>query len=337
MPKSDAITVVPPNWRVEPLPLDDTPLRFDHILARAKVMKQVLNRLLAAAHSDISVLVLGETGTGKDLAARSIHLRSRRREGPFVALNAGAIPRDLVASELFGHEPGSFTGAQARRPGKLALAQGGTLFLDEINSMDLQAQASLLRVLEDGTYFPVGGDRMHKADVRIIAASNSDLKALADKGLFRQDLYWRLEAFILKLPPLRERAGGVPLLAREFLREFNSAHGLAVKGVSPEAAALMEAYPWPGNVRELKNVVQSAMLVAREGAILPRHLPGRLLQPGPASEGFPFDGNLDMRSMQAAYARHVLALCAGNKSSAAQRLGISRKALYALLARAPKD
>lgn len=328
---------MPPNLRMEPLALDDTPVRFDHMLARAKVMKQVLNRLLAAAHTDVSVLILGETGTGKDLVAESIHLRSRRREGPFVALNAGAIPRDLVASELFGHEPGSFTGAQSRRQGKLARANGGTLFLDEINSMDLQAQAALLRVLEDGSYFSVGGDQARSADVRIIAASNVDLQALAAKGLFRLDLYWRLEIFTLELPPLRDRPGAVPLLAQEFLREFNAAHGAAVKGIDGETAKLLESYSWPGNVRELKNVIQSALLVARTGMLRPQHLPDRFFRVKPIEKQFQIDGTLPMRAAMDVYARHVMEICAGNKSAAALKLGISRKALYAILKRSDGD
>ncbi|HTB22576.1 MAG TPA: sigma 54-interacting transcriptional regulator [bacterium] len=332
-PKDFKVTSVPPNLRVEPLPLDDTPVRFDHILARAKVMKRVLNRLLAAAQTNVAVLILGETGTGKDLAAESIHLRSRHREGPFVALNVGAIPRDLVASELFGHEAGSFTGAQTRRQGKLARAQGGTLFLDEINSMDLQAQAALLRVLENGSYFPVGSDQSRTADVRIIAASNADLQALAAKGLFRLDLYWRLETFILHLPPLRERPGAVPLLAQQFLREFNAAHGLSVKGIDEQAAALLESYPWPGNVRELKNVIQSALLIARTGMLGPQHLPERILQSKPDGDSFKVPDDLSLKALTAAYSRHVLAACGGNKSKAADRLGITRKSLYAILKR----
>lgn len=331
------ITSVPHDLQPEPLALDDTPVRFDHILARAKVMKRVLNRLLAAAQTDVSILILGETGTGKDLVAESIHLRSRRRDGPFVALNAGAIPRDLVASELFGHETGSFTGAQARRQGKLAKAQGGTLFLDEINSMDLQAQAALLRVLEDGSYFPVGSDQLRKTDVRIIAASNVDLHALAGKGLFRQDLFWRLETFTLSLPPLRERPGGVPLLAQQFVREFNAAHGLGVKGIDDQAARLLESYAWPGNVRELKNVIQSALLVARSGMLGPSHLPERFHQSKPVAETFHVSVERTMREVMDAYACHVLAACEGNKSEAAERLGISRKSLYAILKRAENE
>jgi transcriptional regulator with PAS, ATPase and Fis domain len=297
-------------------------------------MKQVLNRLLAAAHTDVSILILGETGTGKDLVAESIHLRSRRRDKPFVALNAGAIPRDLVASELFGHEPGSFTGAQNRRPGKLAQARGGTLFLDEINSMDLQAQAALLRVLEDGSYFPVGSDTPRYADVRVIAASNVDLQALASKGLFRLDLYWRLETFTLRLPPLRDRPGGVPLLAQQFLREFNAAHGLSVRGMEPAAARLLESYSWPGNVRELKNVIQSALLIARTGLLGPQHLPERLLNPKGEQDQVSVPAGLTLRRVADLYVLRTLDACKGNKSVAAAKLGISRKALYAVMKRA---
>jgi DNA-binding NtrC family response regulator len=327
--------IVAPGWRIEPLPLDDQPIRLDRILARAKVMKQVLNRLLAAARSQLPVLILGETGTGKELAAESIHLRSRRNQGPFVALNASAIPRELVASELFGHEAGAFTGATKTRPGKLARAHRGTLFLDEVDSMEMGTQSALLRFLEDGVFEPVGGDRPRHVDVRVIAATNCDLEERVAQGRFRQDLYWRLAGFILKLPPLRERTGGILMLAREILRELDHVQGLAVRGFSRDAEALLEAYPWPGNVRELRHVVQSSALLAQGRMIGPEDLPERFFGPPLSDPEFRYPGGRKLAALQRAYIEHALALCQGNKSAAAQRLGISRKALYAALRRPP--
>jgi two-component system response regulator HydG len=323
-------------WQSEAIPMDDAPLRFDRILARAKVMKQVLQRLQLAAESDIPVLILGETGTGKDLVAQSIHLRSKRRKGPFVALNAGAIPRDLVASELFGHEQGAFTGAVRSQPGKLALARGGTLFLDEINALDPQAQAALLRVLENREYYPVGSHRLQAVDLRVIAASNSDLLQAVKSGAFREDLYYRLEVFTLKLPPLRERKGAVAMLAQEFLREVNLSYALQVHSIDPAAMRRLEAYPWPGNVRELKNVIQRAVLLARDGELGEEHLPERFLKPAdqaPENMHLQFVPGHRLAELERAYIKMTLEHCAGNKSRAATLLGISRKNLYEKLAR----
>jgi transcriptional regulator with PAS, ATPase and Fis domain len=324
------------QWPGESIPMDDTPLRFDRILARAKVMKQVLQRLQLAAASDVPVLILGETGTGKDLVAQSIHLRSRRRKGPFVALNAGAIPRDLVASELFGHEQGAFTGALRSQAGKLALARGGTLFLDEINALDLQAQATLLRVLENREYYPVGSQRLQSVDLRVIAASNADLSAAVKNGSFREDLYYRLEVFTLKLPPLRERKGAVAMLAQEFLREVNQSYELKVHSIATPAMRRLEAYAWPGNVRELKNVIQRGVLLARQGELGEEHLPERFTkaaEPMPGALRLDFSAGRSLAHLERAYIRLTLDMCQGNKSRAASLLGISRKNLYEKLAR----
>lgn len=324
------------QWQSTAIPMDDAPLRFDRILVRAKVMKQVLQRLLTAAQSDLPVLVLGETGTGKDLVAESIHRRSKRCKGPFVALNAASIPKDLVASELFGHEQGAFTGALRRRGGKLALAQGGTLFLDEVNLLDLQSQAAFLRVLENREYYPVGSQQLQRVDIRVIAASNVDLLGEVEAGRFRQDLYYRLEGFSLKLPPLRERRGAVPMLALEFLREVNLLYSLQVRTISAAAMARLEAFDWPGNVRELKSVIQRAVLLARSGPVLPEHLPERFLSSQvetPSENEIRFGPRLPLKKVEASYLRFVLKSCGGNKSEAAVVLGISRKALYEKLAR----
>lgn len=324
-------------WQEGSIPLDETPIRFDRILARAQVMKQVLQRLQTAASRDIPVLILGETGTGKDLVAQSIHRRSQRKDGPYIAINAGAIPRDLVSSELFGHEQGSFTGAHRAQGGKIAMADQGTLFLDEIDGLDFQAQTSLLRVLENYEYYPLGSKHLKKADVRVIAASNTDLQEKVAQGSFRKDLFYRLEVFTLNLPPLRQRLGAVPLLAQEFLREVNQSYGLQVNGIDPAALRSLDGYAWPGNVRELKNVIQRAVLLARQGKIDESHLPDRFVR-SRAKDAVAWHGlapGLTLEELEYRYLGLTLAHCKGNKSRAAGMLGISRKALYAKLARIP--
>jgi transcriptional regulator with PAS, ATPase and Fis domain len=322
------------TWQDGFIPLDETPIRFDRILARAKVMKQVLQRLQMAAVREIPVLILGETGTGKDLIAQSIHRRSQRKEGPYIAVNVAAIPRDLFVSELFGHAKDSAT-ARANG-GMISMAERGTLFLDEIDALDLQAQASLLGVLEDLEYHPLGSKQLKKADIRIIAASNTDLQEKVRLGAFRQDLYYRLEAFTLTVPPLRNRSGGIPLLAQEFLREMNQNYGLQVSGIDPVALQRLETYSWPGNVRELKNVIQRAILLARRGRVEESHLPERFMadRASDIEQGQLLVPGLKLKELERKYVKMTLTHCKGNKSRAAHMLGISRKALYAKMRRA---
>jgi DNA-binding NtrC family response regulator len=318
-------------WQSGSIPMDETPIRFDRILARAKVMKQVLQRLLTAAALDSPVLLMGEPGTGKDLVARSVHLRSRRRSGPFVSLNVRAVPRDLVTTELFGH-------AQVRADGtglgKLAQAKGGSFFLEGVDSMDLDAQAALLRALAQGQYTPLGSQRAQPLDLRLIAASLSDLGALVRRGLFLPALLERLGGFTLSLPPLRQRSGGVPMLAQEFLREVNLAYGLKVTGISVSALEHLETYAWPGNVREFKTVIQRAVLLARSGKIEETHLPGRLLRmtvPDEVPE-IRLPAGHRLAELEQQYIQATLRYCGGNKSRTAKLLGISRKTLYEKLA-----
>jgi transcriptional regulator with PAS, ATPase and Fis domain len=324
------------TWQDGFIPLDETPIRFDRILARAKVMKQVLQRLQLAAGRDIPVLILGETGTGKDLIAQSIHRRSQRKDGPYIAVNVAAIPRDLFASELFGHDQdGAATRAQG---GMISMAERGTLFLDEIDALDLQAQASLLTVLEDLQYYPLGSKQLKKADVRVIAASHADLQEKVRLGAFRQDLFYRLEAFTLTVPPLRSRSGAIPLLAQEFLKEVNQNFGLQVTGIDPVALQRLETYSWPGNVRELKNVIQRAILLARRGKVEESHLPERFMadRASDIEQGHHLVPGLTLKELERKYLKMTLLHCKGNKSRAAQLLGISRKALYAKMGRAKK-
>jgi two-component system, NtrC family, nitrogen regulation response regulator GlnG len=236
------------------------------IIGRDAAMQEVYRIIARVSPTDLSVLVLGESGTGKELVAQSIHRSSRRREGPFVAINMAAIPRELIESELFGHEKGAFTGAANRTTGRFEQARGGTLFLDEIGDMPLEAQTRLLRVLQDGDFTPVGGARSARADVRIIAATNQDLQELVREGRFREDLYYRLNVIPVTLPPLRERRSDIPPLVKHFLAQAQES-GLPFKQITPHALDRLSAWPWPGNVRELRNVVQRLMLLTRGDVI----------------------------------------------------------------------
>ncbi|MGN6469947.1 MAG: nitrogen regulation protein NR(I), partial [Rhizobiaceae bacterium] len=218
--------------------------------------KQDIYRVLARLmQTDLTVMITGESGTGKELVARALHEYGRRRNGPFVAINLAAIPRDLIESELFGHEKGAFTGAQARSTGRFEQAEGGTLFLDEIGDMPMEAQTRLLRVLQQGEYTTVGGRAPIRTDVRIVAATNKDLRTLINQGLFREDLFYRLNVVPLRLPPLRERSEDIPDLVRHFFRQVER-EGLQPKRIAPAGIERMKRYPWPGNVRELENLVR---------------------------------------------------------------------------------
>jgi len=225
------------------------------LIGRSPAMQEIYRVLARLMGTDLSVMIYGESGTGKELVARALHDYGKRRKGPFVALNMAAIPRELIESELFGHEKGAFTGANQRYAGRFEQAAGGTLFLDEIGDMPLEAQTRLLRVLQEGEYTTVGGRTALRADVRIVAATHRDLRQLVRQGLFREDLFYRLNVVPLRLPPLRERAEDVPELVRHFLSRC-AAEGLPQKAVDPEAMAFLRGYPWPGNVRELENLVR---------------------------------------------------------------------------------
>jgi two-component system nitrogen regulation response regulator GlnG len=242
---------------------DDLPL-----IGRSATMQEVYRTIARVISNDLSILVLGESGTGKELVAEAIHNLGRRRAQPFVAINMGAIPRELIEAELFGYEKGAFTGAATRTAGKFEQAQGGTLFLDEIGDMPMEAQTRLLRVLQSGEVTTVGGTRPIRVDVRIIAATNQDLPALLTEGRFREDLYYRLNVVPIHLPALRDRSDDVPLLARHFLDQA-AQDGLPRKALSDDAAALLRLYSWPGNVRELQNLMQRLTVLARETVIGP--------------------------------------------------------------------
>ena len=252
------------------------------LVGRSAAMQDIYRVLARLMQTDLTLMITGESGTGKELVARALHDYGKRRNGPFVAINMAAIPRDLIESELFGHEKGAFTGAHNRSTGRFEQAEGGTLFLDEIGDMPMEAQTRLLRVLQQGEYTTVGGRTPIKTDVRIVAATNKDLKTSINQGLFREDLYYRLNVVPLRLPPLRDRAEDVPDLVRHFVQQCEK-EGLDTKRFDHAALELMKAYPWPGNVRELENVVRRLTALYPQDVITREIIENELRAEGPAS------------------------------------------------------
>ena len=249
---------------------------FNDIIGCSDKIIEVFSIVKKVAECDSTIIISGETGTGKGLIAKAIHRNSRRKNKPFISINCGAIPENLLESELFGHTKGAFTGALAQRPGKFQQASGGTIFLDEIGDMSHDLQVKVLRVLEEGEFEQVGGIRTIKADVRIISATHRDLDEEVQKGNFREDLFYRLFVIPVTLPPLRERKTDIPLLISYFLKESNLKNNREIEGISDEARTLMMRYLWPGNVRELKNMVERLVVLKGKGVILTDDLPGRL-------------------------------------------------------------
>jgi two-component system nitrogen regulation response regulator GlnG len=250
------------------------------IIGRSPAMQEIYRVVARLVSTDLTVMINGESGTGKELVAKAIHDYGKRRGGPFIAVNMAAIPRELVESELFGHEKGAFTGANARKVGRFEQAEGGTLFLDEIGDMPLEAQTRLLRVLQSGEFMPVGGRMPIKADLRIVAATHRDLRQLVAQGLFREDLFYRLNVVPIRLPPLRERVDDIPALVQHFLNSAR-AEGLPPKTVEPAAMARLKAYDWPGNVRELENLVRRLTVLYAQDTIGPEVIEAELREGAP--------------------------------------------------------
>jgi DNA-binding NtrC family response regulator len=296
-------------------------------------MQEVYHWIELAAPSSAPVLIHGESGTGKELVASTIHQRSERRDKPIVAINCAAIPESLIESELFGHERGAFTGATERRAGCFELADGGTLFLDEIAEMAISVQAKLLRVLQEGTFRRVGGKAELKVDVRIVAATNRDpSEALAQKQL-REDLYYRLNVFTLRVPALRERPEDIPLLVDRFIEEFNREDNRAVRGVAPDAQRALIEYAWPGNVRQLRNVIQRAVVASGSNVIELEHLPPEVLPVSVQPAGIGVSGAplelpvMPLDEMERALITQVLKSTGHDLARAASILGIAKGVL----------
>ena len=303
--------------------LGDTPL-----VGEARAMRDLQRMITTLAASDAPAIITGESGTGKEVVARAIHAASPRRDRPFVAINAAAIPEGLVESEIFGHEQGAFTGAVRARQGCFEQADGGTLFLDEIAEMPIALQPKLLRVLQDGRVRRLGGARDVRFDVRVIAATNRSPGQAIREGRLREDLFYRLSVFELVAPALRERPGDVALLAQHFVREFARKHGMPVTGMADSARLLLEAHPWPGNVRELRNVVERAVIVARKGTIERRHLPPylqALRAGGPPTLTLPAGSTLAVAERELIL--QTLARVGDNKAEAARQLGLDVKTI----------
>jgi formate hydrogenlyase transcriptional activator len=234
---------------------------FEEIVGASPALKAVLTKVAKVAPTDSIVLITGETGTGKELIARAIHKRSRRTARAFVSVNCAAVPRDLIASELFGHEKGAFTGATQRRLGRFELAEGGTIFLDEIGELPLETQIALLRVLQEREFERVGGNHPIRAEVRVIAATNRDLEAAIAAGTFRSDLFYRLDVFPIEMPPLRDRRDDIPMLVEYFIDRYGRKAGKNIRRIEKRSLELLQAYPWPGNIRELQNIIERSVIV----------------------------------------------------------------------------
>ncbi len=304
--------------------------RYAHpnVVARSVKMQEVLATVERVAPTNSTVLLGGESGVGKDLIARAIHEKSRRASGPFIKINSTAIPENLLESELFGYEKGAFTGANASKPGKFELADKGTLFLDEIGDVPPAIQVKLLRVLQEREFERLGGTRTVKVDVRLIAATNRDLREALEQGTFREDLYYRLNVVPIDIAPLRQRKEDIPDLVNLFISRFAGDSGKQVKSISPEAMQILVNYHWPGNVRELQNIIERACALAKGAVIEPEdiHLDVRPAKAANGASGFLPEG-MTLEHWEDEMIREALRRANGNKSQAARLLGLSRNAL----------
>jgi DNA-binding NtrC family response regulator len=291
------------------------------LVGQSRSLERVLESIRTVAPTDTTVLIQGESGTGKELVARAIHNLSPRRFMPMVTIHCGALTETLLESELFGHEKGAFTGAQYRKKGKFEVAEGGTVFLDEISDVSLKTQTDLLRVLQEKEFTRVGGTETLRVDFRAIAATNRDLNKLVSEGIFRPDLYYRLNVFGIMLPPLRERREDIPLLADHFLRKYAHAMNKRFTGLSRSALDVLTNYEWPGNVRELENAIERAMVIGREPEIQAADFPLQAAPPPPGR-------GQTIEELERAHILHILETCDWNQTRAAKVLGIDRVTLY---------
>ncbi|MEW6380035.1 MAG: sigma 54-interacting transcriptional regulator [bacterium] len=297
------------------------------LVSRSTSMRRIFDVLPQVSASDSTVLIQGETGSGKELLARTLHNLSPRRNNPFVAINCGALPDTLLESELFGYKAGAFTGADKDKPGRFALAEGGTLFLDEIAEVSQALQIRLLRVLQERVYEPLGGTASVKANVRVIAATNRNLAAQVKKGAFRQDLYYRINVVRMDLPPLRKRKEDIPLLVEHFVSRFNRTQGKSIPGVSPQVMAFLMAHDYPGNIRELENIIEYAFVLCDQDRIELCHLPDEFIarDPLPSSAG---EITTAIRTVEAQAIREALQRNRFNRLAAARELGMHKSTLF---------
>jgi len=304
--------------------------QFKNIIGQSGKMQEVFRALEKVVNSNVTVLIQGESGTGKELIARAIHYHSTLRNSkPFVAVNCSALPESLLESELFGHEKGSFTGATGRRVGKFEVANGGSIFLDEIGLMTQATQAKVLRILQEREFERVGGNEMVKVDVRVISATNKDLEEAIKTGEFREDLYYRISVFPIKLPPLRERKEDIPLLAAHFLDKYAKQESKELEGIAPDALELLMAYNWPGNVRELENCIERAVVLASTREVTPKDLPNSVRSIG-EKKIYESDNTLSswIEKLEEDALRNALLENGGNISQTAKKLGIGRATIY---------
>jgi DNA-binding NtrC family response regulator len=308
---------------------------LEDLVGKSPPMQKLFDMIDILAKSDTTVLIQGETGTGKELVARAIHQRSLRRDHPLIKVNCAALPESLLETELFGHERGAFTGAIRDKKGKFELAEGGSIFFDDIDDLPLALQGKLLRILQEREFERVGGTDTIRVNVRVISATKQDLRAKVDKGEFRDDLFYRLNVVCLVLPPLRDRREDIPLLVQHFLARYNARMGKQIKQISPEGLSILLGYPYPGNVRELENIIERAMVLCPPDQDT---IPAQYLAPQPQytnsdtypltkKEGF-ISLNDALKEYEKGYIMQVLQACKGQKGRAAERLGISRKSLW---------
>jgi transcriptional regulator with PAS, ATPase and Fis domain len=293
------------------------------ILGKSPAMQRLFETIQSVAQSDAPVMISGPSGTGKEMVARALHWASAREGKPFIKVNCAALNENLLESELFGHVRGAYTGADRNRVGRFEAAHGGSIFLDEIGDIPPSIQVKLLRVLEEKEIERVGDHTPIKVDVRIITATNKDLEDLIDRGVFREDLYFRINVFPLAVPPLRERPEDIPIIIQHFIEQHNLRNGRQVAGITPEAVARLSAYSWPGNVRELRNAVDYALVLCTEGEIDVRHLPQRVASENECPPPSPSSADRERSQLV-----HALREAGGNQSAAARRLGVSRVTIW---------
>ncbi len=307
----------------------DEKFGFDNIVGNSQPMLKILDTVRRVSPSDLPVLILGESGTGKDLLAQAIHQNSSRREGRFVAINCAGLSESLLEDELFGHVKGSFTGADGDRPGRFEHADGGTLFLDEVGDMPLAMQAKLLRVLENGEVVRVGSNEPIRVNVRLLSATNSDLAARVDSKQFREDLYFRIKGTTLSVPPLRQRREDIPLLIDHFVQGANETHGRKVKGVAADARRALMSHPWPGNVRQLRNVIENMVVLSDGDRLTTDDLPEDLIGPeGLADQQLSDLAGISLEEAEKQLIANTLKMVDGNREQAASILGIGERTLY---------